>query len=72
MISALTTDQTHARGVTADVVIGERNLECSVDCLRTRVTEKYMIESAGASAATRLASSNALGWLNWNAARSRA
>lgn len=64
MISAFPTDQTYARGVALDVMVGKRDLERGVDCFRTGVAEKYVIEVSRASAATRLASSNALGWLN--------
>src|SRR5262245_13459844 len=44
VIPALPTDQAHARGVAANVVIGERNLERGVDGLGTGVAEKYVIE----------------------------
>ena len=44
VIPAFPTDQTHARGVAANVVIGERNLERGVDGLGTGVAEKYVIE----------------------------
>src|SRR5262245_46281703 len=44
VIPALPTDQTHARGIAAYVVIGERNLERCVDSLRTGIAEKYIIE----------------------------
>src|SRR5215471_920666 len=44
MVTALATDQSHARGVAAYVVIGERNLERGVDCLGTGVAEKYVIK----------------------------
>src|SRR4029079_18646762 len=44
VIAAHTTDQTHARGIAAHVVIGERDLERCVDSLRSGVAEKYVIE----------------------------
>jgi hypothetical protein len=51
------------RAFAADVVIGERDLERGVDGLEPELA-KNMVETSGASAATRLASSNALGWAN--------
>src|SRR5262245_1521820 len=47
VIPALPTDQTHTRGVAANVVIGERNLERGIDGLGTGVAEKYVIEIGG-------------------------
>src|SRR4029077_18365613 len=44
VIAAHTTDQTHARGIAAHVVIGERNLERGGDSFRSGVAEKYVIE----------------------------
>jgi hypothetical protein len=44
MISAFATDQTYARGVALDVMVGKRDLERGVDCFRTGVAEKYVIE----------------------------
>src|SRR5215213_7051033 len=47
MIAALAPDQAGARAFAADVVIGERNLERGVDCLRAGVAEEHVIEVAG-------------------------
>ena len=47
VIAALAADEAGARAVAAHVVIGERDLECGVDRLRTRIAEEHMVEIAG-------------------------
>ena len=59
VIPALPSNQPHARGVAAHVVIGERDLERGVDRFRTGVAEKYVIEISRGERGNRLASSNA-------------
>src|SRR5262249_7907067 len=47
VIAALAPDQTGARTLAADIVIGERDLERGVDCLRAGIAEEHMVEVAG-------------------------
>src|SRR3982750_865064 len=47
VIAALAPDQAGARAFAADVVIGERNLERGVDCLRAGIAKEHVIEVAG-------------------------
>src|SRR5664279_4930723 len=46
VITTLAADQPHARGVAANVVEGERDLERGVDRLRSGIAEEYVIEIA--------------------------
>src|SRR5262249_4331268 len=47
VIAALAPDQTGARALAADIVIGERDLQRGVDRLRARIAEEHVIEFAG-------------------------
>ena len=47
VIAALAADEARARGVAADVMIGERDLERGIDRLRTGIAEEHVIEIAG-------------------------
>ena len=44
VITALAADQTGAGTFAADIVVGERNLQRSIDCLRPGVAEKHPVE----------------------------
>src|SRR4029450_1258410 len=46
VIAALAADQTRARALTADVVVGERDLQRAVDGFRTGIAEEHAIEVA--------------------------
>ena len=44
VIAALTADQAGAVALAADIVVSERDLQCGVDRLRTRITEEHAVE----------------------------
>src|SRR5262249_1761017 len=46
VVAAFAADQSHPRGITPDIVIGQRNLERSTGRCRAGVAEKHVMEIA--------------------------